>query len=515
MWNSKLTIGNSNTQAKNRAFFVTSYRNFKKMIRSVFQDLTGNISNAFQDLFRNLIYNDQEINIMINKIGEALQKSDVPEKLVKKVIKNLKAQLFSKDFKKYTNKKKIIKQIVWKEIYNLLNSDAKLYKPIRGKQNVIMFVGLQGSGKTTTIAKYAYYYKRRKWKCALVCADTFRAGAFDQLKQNATKIGVPYYGSHTETDPVKIAFNGVKQFKEDKYELILVDTSGRHKQEKSLFNEMKQIEEAVNPNNIVFILDGTIGQSVLSQSEAFKKMVNIGSCIVTKLDGNTKGGGALAAVAATKSPIIFIGYGEHFTDFEEFDSEGFASRILGFGDTRSIIKQLEVLDIDKKKQKETIQRVLKGMFTLRDLYSMINMFLKVESTGMLNMIPQLKNFLNGEQNLMENLKKYVIIMDSMTNSELDHPKYSELGKQKSRIKRLALGSGITMKNVIEFLGSYKKYKRLFGKLKHLINLKDLENNPGSIKNMMNSLIPGGMKNLGKIQQMMKMGGQKGIKFKRK
>jgi signal recognition particle subunit SRP54 len=134
---------------------------------------------------------------------------------------------------------------VYDELCNLLDPGIKPFQPKKGHPNVIMFVGLQGAGKTTTIAKMAYYYKKKGWKPALVCADTFRAGAFDQLKQNATKAKIPFYGSYTETDPVKVAQEGVQSFKKEGYDIILVDTSGRHKQEQALFQEMQQVAEVV------------------------------------------------------------------------------------------------------------------------------------------------------------------------------------------------------------------------------------------------------------------------------
>lgn len=141
----------------------------------------------------------------------------------------------------------------------MLSPEKKPFQPVKSKSNIIMFVGLQGSGKTTTIAKYANYYKQKRWKVGMVCVDTFRAGAFDQLKQNAAKIGVAYYGSYTETDPVVIGREGVEMFKKEKYEIIIIDTSGRHKQEQALFDEMVGIKDAVVPNDIVFIMDSSIG----------------------------------------------------------------------------------------------------------------------------------------------------------------------------------------------------------------------------------------------------------------
>ena len=158
-----------------------------------------------------------------------------------------------------------------------------------------MFVGLQGSGKTTTCTKYAYSYAKKGFKSCLVCADTFRAGAFDQLKQNATKVGIPFYGSYSETDPVRIAKEGVEQFKREHYDMIIVDTSGRNMQEANLFEEMKQIEATIKPNDIIFVMDGSIGQAAFDQAQAFKNQVAVGGVIVTKLDGHAKGGGALSA----------------------------------------------------------------------------------------------------------------------------------------------------------------------------------------------------------------------------
>ena len=225
------------------------------------------------------------------------------------------------------NIQKLVQKAVMEELTTLLTPEkVKPYRMKRGKPNVILFVGLQGAGKTTSIAKFANYYQRKGWKVAMVCADTFRAGAFDQLKQNATKLRVPFYGSYTEADPVLIAQEGVEQFVSDKYEIIIVDTSGRHKQEGALFEEMQEISAAVRPDNTIFVMDATQGQAVYDQALAFREAVNVGSVVVTKLDGHAKGGGALSAVAATQSPIIFLGSGEKFDDFELFNAQSFVSK---------------------------------------------------------------------------------------------------------------------------------------------------------------------------------------------
>ena len=159
------------------------------------------------------------------------------------------------------NKRRMIQQAVFQELVKLVDPGVKPHQPKKGRANVIMFVGLQGSGKTTTCTKMAWYYKKKGWKACLVCADTFRAGAYDQLKQNATKARIPFYGSYTEADPVVIAAEGVAMFKEEGFEIIIVDTSGRHYQEDALFEEMLAVSNAVDPHNIVFVMDASIGKA--------------------------------------------------------------------------------------------------------------------------------------------------------------------------------------------------------------------------------------------------------------
>ncbi|KAF6175892.1 hypothetical protein GIB67_003380 [Kingdonia uniflora] len=180
-----------------------------------------------------------------------------------------------------------------------------------------VYVGLQGSGKTTACTKYAFHYQKKGWKPTIVCADTFRAGAFDQLKHNATKAKIPFYGRYMESNPVKIAVE---------------DTSGRRKQEASLFEEMRQVSEATKSDLVIFVMNSSIGQAAFDQAQAFKQSVSVGTAIITKMDGHAKEGGALSAVAAIKSPVIFIRTGDHMVEFEIFDVKPFVSRILGMGD---------------------------------------------------------------------------------------------------------------------------------------------------------------------------------------
>lgn len=486
------------------------------------RDLGEKMIKALKDLKNNLMVDKESINILLKEISKALIEADIHVDLVAKLIKTLKKQFSKADFQKYVNKQSVIRHIIWGELCTLLDPGVEAFKPKKGGKNIMMFVGLQGSGKTTTIAKFAYYYKQRKWKCALVCADTFRAGAFDQLKQNATKIGVAFYGSYTETDPVKLATDGVKQFQDEDYELILVDTSGRHKQEKSLFREMKQIVDAIKPNDIVFVLDGTIGQAAMDQAKAFKKTVNIGSCIITKLDGNAKGGGALTAVAATKSPITFIGNGEHFTEFDKFHPQGFSSRLLGYGDPQALMDKMSTMEIDEKKQKKIFKRMVEGTFTMRDLREQLTKLLEFGlMANMMDLISPKFRINNGEKSEVV-FRKYLTIMDSMANKELDHPNFGVFLKEKSnsRINRLALGSGTKVEEVKKLFSEYKNFKKIFGALGKRLNWKDMDkfkDDPQQGMKMLNNILPGGAKNARKRQQMhqqlSKMGRLPGMKIK--
>ena len=289
----------------------------------VLAELGAKINHALKDLNNATVVDASVLKKLLNEIAAALLQSDVSIMLVAQVKKNIAKTIDLAELASGLNKRRMIQKAVFDELVNVLSPEKEPVelKKTRGKSNVVMFVGLQGSGKTTTIAKFAWHYKRKGWKVGMVCADTFRAGAFDQLKQNATRVKSLFYGSYTEADPVQLAEDGVAELKAHGCDLIIVDTSGRHKQEAELFEEMQQVHDAVKPDDVVFVLDSTIGQAAMPQAQAFADSIAVGSVVITKLDGHAKGGGALSAVAATGSPIVFIGTGEHFEDFDPFEAK--------------------------------------------------------------------------------------------------------------------------------------------------------------------------------------------------
>jgi len=430
----------------------------------VLAELGSKIARALVNMKNNTVIDETVVDEMLKEIGNALVTADVNVSLVLKLRKNIKATINLEDMAGGLNKRKIIQKAVFDELCNLLDPKQKAPQPKKGQPNIIMFVGLQGAGKTTTVSKMAYYYKKKGWNPCIICADTFRAGAFDQLKQNATKVKVPFYGSYTETDPVKVAQEGVEQFKKEGHDIIIVDTSGRHKQEEALFEEMQQIAEVLQPQNIIFVMDGSIGQAAHDQAVAFKDKVKVGSVIVTKLDGHAKGGGALSAVAATSSPIIFFGTGEHMEEFEQFEVKSFVSRLLGMGDIKGMMKAFQDV-LPMEKAPELAQRLSEGKFSLRDMSDQLGNVMKMGPLGkVMEMMPGMSHLMPQMKGNEGNAKIKVMlnILDSLTDEELDSNKPL---KEQTRIVRIARGSGRSIKEVNELLEQHKQFAKMVDKFK--------------------------------------------------
>jgi len=421
---------------------------------------------------------DDEIQQMIKDICSALLESDINVKLVAKLRGNIRDKIEEGNVLKETssqNRRKKLQKIIYDELCALVDSHVEPPKPkklsattktINGKKvrvskessHVIMFVGLQGAGKTTSCTKLAVYYKKRGFKVGLVCADTFRAGAFDQLKQNAIKANIPYYGSYLEPDPVKIAAEGVQKFKQEKFDIIIVDTSGRHRQEEQLFTEMVQIGEAIHPSQTIMVMDGSIGQAAESQARAFKESSDFGSIILTKMDGHAKGGGAISAVAATKTPIVLIGTGEHIGDLEVFKPTTFISKLLGIGDIQSLIEHVQSLNLHQDEgHKQTIENIKEGKFTLKDFQNQMNNFMKMGPlTNIASMIPGMSGLMSqvGEEETSNKIRNMIFIMDSMTTKELESDGRMFI-KEPSRIVRIARGSGCSVVEVEMILQQHR------------------------------------------------------------
>ncbi|KAI0983621.1 hypothetical protein GJ496_002791 [Pomphorhynchus laevis] len=432
----------------------------------VLAELGRKITDALRSLSNATIINEQVLNEALKQICTALLESDINVRLVKQLRENVKATINVESAAAGLSKRRLIQTSVFTELVKLIDPGVEPWKPVKGKPNIIMFVGLQGSGKTTTCTKLAYHFQRKSWKTCLVCADTFRAGAFDQLKQNASRARIPFYGSYTESDPVRIALDGVDKFK-DEFEIIIVDTSGRHMQEDSLFEEMLMLSNAIKPDNIIFVMDASIGQACEAQARAFKSKVDVGAVIITKLDGHAKGGGALSAVAATHSPITFIGTGEHIEDFESFKVKPFVSKLLGMGDIEGLVEKVNQLGLDKNE--ELMEKLKHGNFSLRDMYEQFQTIMKMGPFGqIMGMIPGFgTDFLtkHGEEESHARVKRMMCIMDSMNDYELDNLEGAKIFvKQPGRSSRVARGSGVSVKEVQDLISQYSKFAQVVKKM---------------------------------------------------
>ncbi|KRX09688.1 Signal recognition particle, SRP54 subunit, M-domain [Pseudocohnilembus persalinus] len=484
----------------------------------VLVELGKKINSALSKLNKQSTVDEDLLKEVLQEIAIALLQADVNAKYVSQLRQNITAQ-FKINQESGQNVRKMVQQSVVQELSGMLDAGKQPFQPKRGKCNVVMFVGLQGSGKTTSCTKYANYWKSKGWRVALVCADTFRAGAFDQLKQNATKIRVPFYGSYSETDPVAISEEGVSQFKKDNFEIIIVDTSGRHKQEAELFEEMQQVDAAVSPDEIIFVMDSSIGQACYDQAKAFRSCVKVGSVIITKLDGHAKGGGALSAVAATESPITFIGTGEQFEDLEKFEPESFIKRLLGMGDMKKLIEKVtDVVNMDE--QGNLVNNIMKGKFSFQDLYSQFQSILKLGSlSNFMSLMPGMGSGVLSPENEKDSIKKvkrFMNIMDSMTMEERE----SKVKLNNSRIYRIAMGSGTSMQEVEQLIVEHKRLAGLVGKFTNLGgkdgNIKNqLQRNPnqlaGKLGNAINPQMLQQMGGMGNVMNMVKeMGNMEGI-----
>ena len=397
------------------------------------------------------------INMIVQSLQRSLLEADVQVELVFQMTENIKKEARNTDLKRARRKDFIIK-LVHDELVKTIGGKSTPIRIKPGKSNVILLVGIQGSGKTTTVGKLARFYKNKGYKVATVTTDTWRPGAYEQLVQLTEQIGVKCYGNPNEKNAIKLAVRETKKAINDGHNIIIVDTAGRHKEEKELMKEMEKIERNLKPNEVILVIDGSIGQQAYSQAEEFAKSTNIGSIIVTKLDGTAKGGGALSACAATNQSIRFIGVGEKVDDFEEFNSTTFVGTLLGVPDIEGLVKKVEEAEIDV--DPDMVKRMMKGKFTLDDLYLQLKSIKKVgKMKNILAMIGggNIPDALTDDAE--KNLEKWRVVLDSMTSEEKFDPKIIK----KTRKRRIALGSGTDYATINRMLDQYNQMKKFFKK----------------------------------------------------
>lgn len=421
----------------------------------VLDRLGSSLNDALKKVFKAPVMDEKTVKELVRDIQRALLQADVNVKLVLEVSKRIEERALKEKVPPGVSRREHVVKVVYEELTRFLGEKSATLKIEPGKRKVLMLVGIQGSGKTTASGKLAKHFQKRGLKTALVCTDTYRPGAYDQLKQLAGRANIPVYGEPKEKKSEKIAKRGLKQFPD--YDLVIIDTAGRHKEEKGLIDEMKRLEKVIKPNETILVIDGTIGQQAALQAKALHDATPIGSILVSKLDGSARGGGALSAVAAIGAPIKFISSGEKLGDIEPFVPSRFVGRLLGMGDLQSLVDK--VRDAEVKVPEKKVRAFMSGKFTLTDMYEQFESMKKMGPLkGLLKMIPGMSyNIPDDKMNMAEDaLKRWRVIIQSMTPKEREKPKILS----SSRIRRVARGSGTTEKEVKELLSQYNNMKKM-------------------------------------------------------
>jgi len=415
--------------------------------------LQGGLRNAVKKLVGGGTVDEAAVKEFVKDLQRALLQADVNVKLVLALSTKIEQRALDEKLPPGLPRKDHIVKILYEELSRILGEETE-FKFSHDKTSIILLAGIQGSGKTTITAKLARNLSKQGHKVGVVGADTFRPGALVQLKMLCEKIKVPVYGKENAKDSVKIASEGVKHFKTTDSNIIIIDTAGRHKEETGLLKEMQDLNH-LNPDKVLLVIDGTIGQQCYSQAEVFHKIAPIGGIVITKLDGAAKGGGALAAAAATGAKIVFIGTGERVDDLEVFSPSRFVGRLLDMGDLKALLDRVKDLEIEADTKK--LQRITSGKMTIDDLYYQIEQMKKMGSLKkILDLVPGFSSAMKDQDldKLEDKMQHWRIIIQSMTRTERQNPDLLN----SSRIHRIAKGSGTPEKEIKEMMSKYKQTK---------------------------------------------------------
>ena len=419
-------------------------------------NLKNNLRAAIKKIVNSSGVDEELIKELSKDVQRALLQSDVNVRLVLEITKNLEERSLNETPPPGLSRKDHIVKILYDELAKLLGKETE-FSFQAGKQNKVLMLGIQGSGKTTITAKLSKFLTKQGYKVGVVGADTYRPGALVQLKTMCEKANVEVYGDEKNKDSPQIVKNGIKHFEDSNLDIILIDTAGRHKEEKTLLDEMKEIKKAAEPDLSLLVIDGTIGQQCFSQAEAFHKIVPVGGIVITKLDSSAKGGGAIAASAATGAQIMYVGTGERIDDLEKFSPTRFVGRLLGMGDIQAL------LDLAKRLESEAddvrLKRISSGKMNMDDFYYQLEEVTKIGSLkGFLDNMPGLSGMVKEDQldQVEGRIEKWRYIIQSMNKQEKADPDIINA----SRVKRIARGSGWPEHEVKELIKNYKNSKNM-------------------------------------------------------
>lgn len=421
-----------------------------------FESLSDKLSSIFKKMRGQARLTEKNMEDMLKEIRVALLEADVNYKVVKEFTNNVKEKALGQDVLSKLNPSQMLVKIVHDELVELLGSDDSEIHYQNNRPTVIMMVGLQGSGKTTSTGKLAYLLKNKLRKKVLLAAgDVYRPAAIDQLDQIAKQVGVDLVNLGTKVSPVDIAVKAKEKAFNEHYDVLIIDTAGRLQIDEQLMKELNDIKDAVNPDEILLLIDAMAGQDAVNVANTFNQQLALTGAIMSKLDGDARGGAALSIRHMTGVPIKFSGVGEKLTDLDIFHPDRMADRILGMGDVMTLVEKAQE-EMDEKEARRTANKMMSGKFDLNDMLENMRKVQKMGSLGgLLKLIPGMPKISPEQQAAAEKeMRNFEVIINSMTPYERSNPDVFKF----SRKQRVANGCGKTLADVNRVLKKYDQMK---------------------------------------------------------
>jgi signal recognition particle subunit SRP54 len=438
----------------------------------MFENLQDRLQGVFDQLTRRGRLSEADVDKALREVRLALLEADVNFKVVKDFIGRVRERAVGAEVtKKITPGQQVIK-IVHEELLTTLGQSAPLDLG-GGSPHIIMLVGLQGSGKTTAAAKLALHLRKSKHNPLMVAADTRRPAAIEQLKVLGRELNIPVYAEDPSAPPPKICANAIKTAKSGAHNIVILDTAGRLQIDEALMDELSQIKAKTNPQEILLVADAMTGQEAVRVADGFHQQVDLTGLVLTKIDGDARGGAAISIRSVTGVPIKFLGTGERPSDLEVFHPDRLASRILGMGDILSLIEKAEEV-LDEEVAERGAQKLLEGSFNLEDFLEQLQQMKKMGPLQkVLEMVPGMGEITKAipQEDLEKQLKHTQAIINSMTIKERRKPKLLN----GSRKKRIARGSGTTVQDVNQLLSQFRQMQKMMKQFR----------NPRARQNLMN------------------------------
>lgn len=426
------------------------------------------LSERFQKIIKKIRgqarLTESNMDEMLKEVRIALLEADVNFKVVKQFIAKVKEKALGEEVYLKLNPSQMVVKIVHDELEELLGSEKSEINYQKSRPTVMMLVGLQGSGKTTSAGKLAYLMKKKLGKKVLLAAgDVYRPAAIDQLKQIGGQLGVEVFSLGSDVSPVEIAKKAKEKAFNEHYDVLILDTAGRLAIDEVLMQELNDINDAISPDEILLLVDAMSGQDAINVANTFHARLPLTGIIMSKLDGDARGGSALSIKYLTGIPIKFAGVGEKLTDLDIFHPDRIADRILGMGDVMSLVEKVQE-EIDEKEAKKDVNKFMSGSFTLDDMVTQLKRVQKLGSLGgLLKMIPGMPKLNDQQKEFAEKeMRNMEVIVSSMTKEEREHPEILKA----SRKARIAKGSGKTNADINRVLKKYEQTKEMMKQMRN-------------------------------------------------